>query len=126
MKHVEEPGFTCAHCVAKGRQESPLERVIARHPILQGVDVSVPSGWVRLLDSLASELEAMKAPPLAQIKSKFGGLRVYFDGGLYAASDIVVRYENLAAVTCEKCGSQGAFRHVRNGWVSTLCMGCGQ
>ena len=127
MKHVEEPGFACAHCVAKsGRQESPLDRVIARHPILQSVDVSVPPGWVQLLDVLADELESVGAPPLAQIKSKFGGLRIYFDGGLCAASDIVVRYEDLAAVTCENCGSRGAFRHVRKGWLSTLCMGCGQ
>lgn len=58
-----------------------------------------------------------------QIKEKFGGLRAYTDGRDDYGSAVIDMAENMASVTCEKCGNPGKNR-VIGGWWSTYCQPC--
>ncbi|MEW5544394.1 hypothetical protein [Pseudomonas soli] len=56
---------------------------------------------------------------VAQIKSKFGELHFFYDGGdAYCRGAVDVATE-LSLKTCSYCGSPG--RQVGTTWVSTLC-----
>ncbi|RMR62239.1 hypothetical protein ALP84_200023 [Pseudomonas cichorii] len=56
---------------------------------------------------------------VAQIKSKFGELHFFYDGGdAYCRGAVDVASE-LSLKTCSYCGSLG--RQVGTTWVSTLC-----
>jgi hypothetical protein len=59
----------------------------------------------------------------AQIKEKFGGLRLYYDGYSddYIRGVLSMAYE-LAFITCEVCGSPGEQRS--GGWIVTQCDNC--
>lgn len=60
---------------------------------------------------------------VAQIKEKFGGLRIYLYGTPVAASDAVhkaiAEAERDSYSICEVCGQPGLPR--RGGWIKTLC-----
>ena len=59
---------------------------------------------------------------IVQIKQKFGGLRVYYDGGDNIISDIVREAENKALTVCEYCGSKENVKlRKRNSWLYTGC-----
>ena len=57
---------------------------------------------------------------IVQIKEKFGGLRVYYDGGDGTVEGMVTMAESWAMHTCEKCGNAGKSRNLR-GWIAMLC-----
>lgn len=68
--------------------------------------------------SLASKsLEEM--PKLAQVKEKYGTLRIYVNNTSYRTSAIVDYAELMSEVTCEVCGNAG--RTYEMGWHKTLC-----
>ena len=57
-----------------------------------------------------------------QIKQKFGGLRVYYDGGDNVIRDIVNDAETKALTVCEYCGStENVKLRKRNSWLYTGC-----
>ena len=90
-----------------------------------GSAVDVMPGWHPLLIELDAALAAA-APDVryAQIKSKWGGLRVYLESGWNKAAYQLIRdAEALALRTCEQCGAPGQMR-VRMRWYRTLCDGC--
>ncbi len=62
----------------------------------------------------------------AQIKEKFGGIRIYYDGGDHqTVRDLVREAENLADITCESCGSMELVKKQNNrGWIYTSCDSC--
>ena len=73
------------------------------------------------IDESKSELELRKQelPEVAQIKEKFGTLRLYLDS-VSLKFDCVVHYAGMmSAVTCEDCGNAG--ETYRMGWHRTLC-----
>ena len=87
-------------------------------------------GWFDLIDSLCSSIqrhidyEKDKSIQIvaAQVKSKFGGLRFYYDGGddfIHGAVDVA---ENISQKTCEMCGRPG--QRVGDGWIFTMCKSC--
>jgi hypothetical protein len=92
---------------------------------------AIHDGWAQLFCQLMSELEAQRRalPPdeaarvkLAQVKEKFGGLRVYLEhrtDALYAACE---RAEEESFHICERCGTGG--ERVYGGWIRTLCPAC--
>ena len=109
---------------------------LLRHPLSQDsmnregfggfgtlMDVSVEAGWLgiveRMFDALAALPEGDR-PRIAQIKEKFGGLRVHLFGGSDRAEPIVARAEAEAHRTCQFCGSRGRIQSVR-GWVANCC-----
>ena len=110
-----------------------------KHPLMfscpyGGVDVG--PGWWPIIESLCSQIQHYTdwaneqkekygrgegCPPVvvAQIKEKFGGLRVYYDGGDERVYGMVTMAESWAGKHCEDCGKPGKSRE--GGWIRTLC-----
>lgn len=63
-------------------------------------------------------------PIIAQIKEKFGTLRLYCDNVNDYVRGIIDLAEAMSAETCEVCGSRG--NCVGGKWVQTLCRECSQ
>lgn len=59
-----------------------------------------------------------------QIKQKFGGLRVYFDGGNDYIRGLVHMAEGLSYKICEKCGEKGTLRKNNGYGFQVLCEKC--
>lgn len=99
--------------------------------------LDVESGWHGLLQELHQR--ALDIDPryrCAQVKEKFGALRVYMDPSerdfgtdayngrgraLFDAADDV---ETRSTVICEWCGEPGRCRSLTTRWLKTLCDGC--
>jgi hypothetical protein len=76
------------------------------------LSVEIPDGWVDLVDDLLAKLDAIGGINIAQIKSKFAGLRVYFDCEDIEAYDpariLVDEAEKKSTTICEFTGREGA------------------
>jgi hypothetical protein len=90
------------------------------------ISLECGNGWYALLDGLCftisqhqSKLDEANRIKLKQIKEKFGGLRVYYDGGDNYIAGAVDMAEKMSYYTCEVCGNQGEPN--TTGWISTLC-----
>lgn len=57
-----------------------------------------------------------------QIKEKFGGLTIYYDGGDEYVRGLVGMAGCWSYNTCEKCGEKGSKRG--KGWITVLCDKC--
>lgn len=57
-----------------------------------------------------------------QTKQKFGGLRIYYDGGDEYIRGVVHMAEAISYCVCEECGNKG--KPNKGGWISTLCENC--
>lgn len=86
----------------------------------------VDDGWYDLIDYLLEELTPFDIT-IAQIKSKFGGLRVYYDinenlsdKDLHKVNNIIREYESGSITVCETCGKKGGRKSCHN-WLMTLC-----
>ena len=94
-------------------------------------------GWFTLIDRLCaclqnefkscsygkSEEEKQELQPVAaQVKSKFGGLRFYIEGGNETMYGMIRMAESLSFTICETCGKSGSKKG--NGWIFTLCDNC--
>lgn len=83
-------------------------------------------GWKEILIALCDTIQDhLKRRPevtpltVGQIKSKFGELHFYYDGGddyCRGAVDVAIQ---LSLKTCTVCGAPG--KQVGGRWVSTLC-----
>ena len=91
-------------------------------------------GWYNVLRGLCQEIQdaycerGLEVDFLpTQIKEKFGGLRIYYDGAHKDMHDIVYnivdKWTDVSYQTCEKCGAQGKVREDRS-WLQTLCDQC--
>lgn len=56
-------------------------------------------------------------------KSKFGGLRLYYEYGDEYISGVIYMAESLSYSTCCICGEKGQLCH-RGGWFETFCDQC--
>jgi len=88
----------------------------------------LPSGWEALVHTLCQILETqihylpeeVRADVCcAQIKEKFGGLRVYMNQETPEMSGAIRMAENWSFHICETCGQSGVKR--TGGWIRTLC-----
>ena len=61
-------------------------------------------------------------PRLAQVKEKFGTLRLYFTSYPDGIGDIEEDAEEKSSITCESCGKPGKLRG--QGWYYTSCFAC--
>ena len=59
----------------------------------------------------------------SQIKSKFGSLRIYYDGGDETVSNLVETAEEKSTETCEQCGETASLERL-GFWLETLCTPC--
>lgn len=87
------------------------------YTLQDGLD-SVGSGWGDLVRKAFNLLP--KGARIAQIKEKFGGLRIYVDQAPTEYYDLIDGLEEASTRMCEFCGSFGMSRDI-NGWYQTLC-----
>jgi hypothetical protein len=69
---------------------------------------------------LALEAAEQKMPKLAQVKEKFGTMRLYVDNSNPYVNGLIDMAEAMSEVTCEVCGSPG--KTYTMGWHKTLCL----
>jgi hypothetical protein len=80
-------------------------------------------GWRPILEELCAKIEVLDPTVrIAQIKEKFGDLRLYIDGGSEEVYDLIREAEERSSVTCEYCGAPGIKDYTR--WIKTLCPAC--
>lgn len=79
-------------------------------------------GWADILDKLGPVLE-LHSVHVHQVKEKFGGLRVYYDGVIPDVDAAIKAAEAEAWRTCELCGDPGKCES-RGNWLSTRCPVC--
>lgn len=61
-------------------------------------------------------------PMIAQIKEKYGTLRIYCDNVHDYAQGVFDMAESLSGMTCERCGARG--KKTGSSWIVTLCERC--
>ena len=86
-------------------------------------DVSLPSGWVHLVNRLHVLLfELDPNYQLLQVKEKFGGLRFYATTTIHHADfqETIDYHESHSHYVCQKCGETGRLREDLS-WIKTLC-----
>lgn len=113
------------------QRQTKFNEMLARH----GFDPPrcyshVHQGWWPILENLLPQLKTAGVISLAQVKQKFGGLRVYVDV-LDEDADVdnsVIRAlinvaETEAWKTCEFCGKPGK-KQSNDGAIVTRCEDC--
>lgn len=78
----------------------------------------VGPGWAGLIDVLYAAMP--EGVVVSTVKEKFGGLRVYYDGGNEQFDRLEEFLESASVHICEQCGKVGQLRSI-GGWISTLC-----
>lgn len=94
-------------------------------------------GWYQLVAEVLQPIEdengrltwdapdpsCVKLIEVAQIKEKFGGLRLYVDNAPVWVNELVSKAEAKAWTICCNCGESGAIKP-SNYWLETLCERC--
>lgn len=84
-------------------------------------------GWFSIIRNACKEIMDTNPSPkikFAQIKEKFGGLRLYMTAYNDEISKITGKAEAEAYRTCEECGSKENVGQTSSGWIHTLCKSC--
>lgn len=99
--------------------------------LLKGnIGCSIAGAWGTIVKEALDQLEILRANgvdiQVAQIKEKFGTLRIYTRGKDWeAAEPIVEQAQEKASNTCSVCGSnedvQRGYREKDSGWLLNLC-----
>lgn len=95
--------------------------------------ITCGDGWNEILSTLCNLIQwrvdqQQKENPdypqveFAQIKEKFGGLRVYTEGNDDYVNGIIDFACSMADKTCENCGLPGKLYN--GGWMVTQCEAC--
>lgn len=94
-------------------------------------------GWFPLIDetckaiqqSIDDDTSSYNQVELVQVKEKFGGLRMYYEGGNEATrkmvNTLINNAEDTAEKTCEVCGATENMGRVTKDWIQNLCKECG-
>lgn len=78
-------------------------------------------GWMDLIDELAGKIVSIRPDAqVAQLKEKFGELRVYMTESFNEVNDIIDWYSKKSLRTCEICGHHGELI-VHKGLWQTRC-----
>ena len=92
-----------------------------------GLDVG--DGWYDIIDTACSVIQnhldqnkEKKQVEFAQVKEKFGGLRMYADYSDDYVDGVISIAQSLSFKTCETCGAPG--KQTETGWIFTLCDNC--
>jgi hypothetical protein len=98
-----------------------LPEYIARSWQTDLTDEQIAKDLVETIERYRLETEAaiIKLPKVAQIKEKFGTLRLYVNSCVEDTNTITNYAELMSCVTCEVCGNLGKTYHM--GWHKTLC-----
>jgi hypothetical protein len=88
--------------------------------------IQVDEGWYQLVVDCDRELSLFDPRyKILQIKEKFGGLRYYVKPSETCYEprrlhDVISKYEEIAAKTCEATGKPGVLMKSIGGWYKTL------
>jgi hypothetical protein len=88
--------------------------------------IQVDEGWYQLVVDCDRELSLFDPHyEILQVKEKFGGLRYYIKPSETCYEprrlhDIISKYEEVAAKTCEATGKPGVLMKSIGGWYKTL------
>jgi hypothetical protein len=82
---------------------------------------SVDEGWASLINEAYDEFEKDDTVFVDTVKEKFGGLRIYIDGGKDPdhLEKLIDQLEQRSFHICEKCGAPGVLRN--RSWMKTWC-----
>jgi hypothetical protein len=100
----------------KGLKQTPQESCLS-------FGFEVGEGWHPIIEKLCDDIKDLIGDEpfeFAQVKEKYGSLRIYYDG--CSRSDVrnlILQAENDSLKKCEICGNPGKLR--TKGWVKTLC-----
>lgn len=86
--------------------------------LINWVDYVGP-GWYNLVQPIADKAKELNVE-IAQVKEKFGTLRIYTDTVNEELEELIREAEKLSEVTCESCGRPGKLR-TTHGWLKTTC-----
>lgn len=95
---------------------------------LRGIDYpecgfECPPGWLPIVLRALDRMRSVGwTGQLAQVKEKFGGLRIYVDDHTDEVDAVIKAAEGECWVTCTECGKRGT--QIDDGWIRTLCEGC--
>lgn len=93
-------------------------------PVVRRLLKSLEDGRQRLLESgHESNRKVAEGLVLAQVKEKFGLLRVYVDVTWNTAWDLCEHAEWASGLICEECGTTKNVE-TKGGWIKTLCHEC--
>lgn len=84
------------------------------------------NGWYDLIYKTCEQIEALGPPEdfkFAQVKEKFGGLRIYTESGNQDIGRLIGAAETESYKTCEECGTKEGVT-VEGAWIRSLCGGC--
>lgn len=120
----------CQHPMNTETPEISIAEFRERYPLLFSDpsvdDIYCSRGWRDLLVTLCDTLQAhldrhpdVSQVVVAQVKSKFGELHFFYDGGDSYCTGAVALAEQMSLKTCEQCGAPG--KQTGDRWVSTLC-----
>lgn len=124
------------HIWREQMKESLRKKLVEKYPKIFSPNFGFEhgDGWYWLIDKLCSTLQfqtdynEMPQIEAAQVKEKFGTLRFYHkrleEGTPDRAKGAISLAKEISAITCERCGTIGATKKDRNGWLSTLCTRC--
>ncbi|MSP93212.1 MAG: hypothetical protein EXR79_15670 [Myxococcales bacterium] len=102
-----------------------FHELLRRHGLHAGCWSDGPPGWLELIDALFSDLRTLGwRGELAQIKQKFGRLRVYADGLDAAMAARITRAEAQSLRTCDRCGQPCEVVGAPWRGIETLCRTC--
>jgi hypothetical protein len=113
---IHSVGFYAGHHLGRWREVKEIQAKL----ITRGENVTTPPyDWTTqyFVDNPSDPLETTK---VVQIKEKFGGLRIYYDGRSDYIDGLISMAECYSYKTCEACGKPGAKTN-HGGWMATLC-----
>lgn len=98
---------------------------------LMAFGFEIGEGWIPIMRKLCENVQAIidtnpekyKDFEFAQVKEKFGGLRVYCNRNFDEIEELIEDAQREADRTCEVCGKPGKLRADR-AWIQTLCDRC--
>ena len=120
MLSLDQDKYLCANYLNLYRDPKPM----------WGFEVG--PGWFDLINDVSAKLEALILTEpegqrenyrASQVKSKFGGLRLYMSSSTPEMDAAIAIAEGLSYETCEECGAPGTSKG-SIGWVWTFCQRC--
>lgn len=92
----------------------------------------IPDSWVPHIELALARLEATGLDvSVAQVKEKYGILRLYLDYGpmlkedeRHILDDIVILASSACYGMCHNCGSKDDIKYHGKGWVLRVCAAC--
>lgn len=90
---------------------------------LKDIYFECDDGWIGILENLFNEINKLDVPDdfkFAQIKEKFGTLRIYAYNSTTEITKLIRETEISSFTTCEVCGETGTLDRTKS-WLKTLC-----